>query len=398
MIVYDLATAEKISLEKRCGYWEISGTYFFDKSECLRYATANGILDIKYHFFDSAYQTYNWSQEPEESLEQLYAQRAQQLRDKYDYLILSFSGGADSSNILNTFINNNIKLDEVFCEYPISTLHDNVVISAANKDPALISYEWKVAAKPRLEQLSKTHPDIKITVEDATEFSINAITSNNLHSFFRSGTTANAHGGRYHKLYELARSREKHGTVCCINGLDKPRIIYNVEKDTFFSVYSDFNNVYTHSPHYVFGGEPAAIEYFYLTYDFPKISVKQAHRLKREILKIRADKNSNLYNELLLNPSPSSNVHIFDAHHDVFKKALYKTWDTNIWQAKKASSIFYTPQAQWLFDPKFVDNRTRDFFEKQLEELLCGISTQFILRENNKPSSLKTFWSTPIPF
>jgi len=48
-----------------------------------------------------------------ESLDFLYALRARQLREKYDYLVLYFSGGADSTNILKTFIDNNIFLDEI---------------------------------------------------------------------------------------------------------------------------------------------------------------------------------------------------------------------------------------------------------------------------------------------
>lgn len=399
MIINDRGIAERIGLEKRCGYWEISGNFFFDKSECFKYASKHKLSkqDIKYHFFDSAYQTYNWSIEPKESLEELYKQRAQQLRDKYDYLILSFSGGADSSNILNAFVNNDIKLDEIYCEYPISTLEQNAKLTLENRSPLLISYEWLTAAKPRLEKLAKTHPDIKITIEDATEFTIKTIESDNLHSYFRSGTTANAHGGRYHKLYETARNREKYGKVCCITGLDKPRIIYNRNQKKFFSLYSDFNNVYTHSPKYVFGGDPATIEYFYLTYDFPQINVKQSYELKYEIQKIVSSKNIELYKDLLIN-SFNDAVHIFDVHHDIFKKALYKTWDNNIWQAKKSGNIFYTPQAQWFFDDKYVNDRTRDYFEKQLFELLNGIDKQFIVYENDKPIALQTIMSSAIPF
>ena len=46
-------------------------------------------------------------------IDELYRQRAHQLRDKYDYVVLWFSGGADSNNVLNSFIDNDIKIDEV---------------------------------------------------------------------------------------------------------------------------------------------------------------------------------------------------------------------------------------------------------------------------------------------
>jgi hypothetical protein len=399
MIIHDRVVAERVGLEKRCGYWEIFGTFFFDKSEMLRHASKHSVSKnlIKYHFFDSAYQTYNWSVEPKESLEELYKQRAQQLRDKYDYLILSFSGGADSSNILNAFIANGIKLDEIYCEYPIATLNQNAKMSLDNRDPTLIAYEWEAAAKPRLEKLAKTHPNIKITIEDATEFSIKIIESDNLHTYFRSGSTANAHGGRYHKLYEIARSRENYGKVCCLTGLDKPRIAYDTRRKLFFSSYSDFSNIYTHSPHYVFGGDPATIEYFYLTYDFPQLNVKQSYALKHQIQQIMSSENTELYKELLLN-SVNDVVNIFDVHHDIFKKTLYKTWDNSIWQAKKSGNVFYTPQAQWFLDNKYVSDRTRDYFQKQLFDLLSGIDRQFIVYENTTPIALQPIMSTAIPF
>jgi hypothetical protein len=56
---------------------------------------------------------FDWTVEPTESLDELYRQRAQEIRDKYDYVVLMFSGGRDSSNIFHAFTSNNIKLDEI---------------------------------------------------------------------------------------------------------------------------------------------------------------------------------------------------------------------------------------------------------------------------------------------
>ena len=59
--------------------------------------------------FDNA----NWSKEPEESLSELYKRRAYQIRDMYNYIIFYFSGGSDSITALNTFVKNNIPIDEI---------------------------------------------------------------------------------------------------------------------------------------------------------------------------------------------------------------------------------------------------------------------------------------------
>ena len=63
-------------------------------------------------FNESVFSSYDWTVEPNESIADLYRQRAQQLRDKYDYIVLMFSGGADSTTVLRSFLDNDIKLDE----------------------------------------------------------------------------------------------------------------------------------------------------------------------------------------------------------------------------------------------------------------------------------------------
>lgn len=60
----------------------------------------------------SSFDDVNWT-EPTETFKELCKQRAQQIRDSYDYIILSFSGGSDSTTVLNTFLENNIYIDEI---------------------------------------------------------------------------------------------------------------------------------------------------------------------------------------------------------------------------------------------------------------------------------------------
>ena len=107
-MIEDKKLAEIIGLKRKCGYWEVNNKYFFDIFEWLRYASVNKIYDVKY--YDSVYTTLDWSKEPTETLDEMYKDRALQLRDEYDYLILSFSGGSDCNNILRSFIDNNINL------------------------------------------------------------------------------------------------------------------------------------------------------------------------------------------------------------------------------------------------------------------------------------------------
>jgi len=94
------------------GFYQVGDFKTYSKVEGIELHRRTGIHP-HWNFNELEYSSYNWAVEPSESLEQLYAKRARQLRDNYDYIVLFFSGGADSTNILDTFVDNNIPFDEV---------------------------------------------------------------------------------------------------------------------------------------------------------------------------------------------------------------------------------------------------------------------------------------------
>lgn len=95
----------------RFGYYQVGDFKTYSKVEAIgRHHDKN--IHPEWHFNDSIFSSHDWQQEPQTPLTELYRQRAQQIRDKYDYLVLFYSGGADSQNILDTFVNNDIQLDE----------------------------------------------------------------------------------------------------------------------------------------------------------------------------------------------------------------------------------------------------------------------------------------------
>ena len=66
-----------------------------------------------FYYHDAVFDKANWKVEPTKTLDQLYAERARQIRDEYENVIVCYSGGNDSSNILETFYYNNIHIDEI---------------------------------------------------------------------------------------------------------------------------------------------------------------------------------------------------------------------------------------------------------------------------------------------
>lgn len=100
------------------GYYKFGNKIYLSRQDMLDDAmlllSKNYSLPLmQFIFNEEVFDKIDWTIEPSFSLKELYTQRAQQLRDDYDYLILSYSGGSDSHEILGTFLENNIFIDEI---------------------------------------------------------------------------------------------------------------------------------------------------------------------------------------------------------------------------------------------------------------------------------------------
>jgi len=93
-------------------YWKYAGTQYRRKFQAIQAAQRN-IDDITFHLVDESLFNYNYRIEPTESLEELIKERCLELRDTYPYIKFFFSGGFDSTTVLNSFLKNNIYIDEI---------------------------------------------------------------------------------------------------------------------------------------------------------------------------------------------------------------------------------------------------------------------------------------------
>ena len=105
------------------GYYVVNNKIYTDKIKAILDAQQTS-ADIAWNFFRDTFDKVQWTVEPTLSLQELYRIRAQQIRDKYDYVIVRVSGGADSTNIIWSFLNNGIHVDEVITDAPLSGLNN----------------------------------------------------------------------------------------------------------------------------------------------------------------------------------------------------------------------------------------------------------------------------------
>jgi len=190
--------------------------------------------------------------EPAESFEELCNQRAAQLRAKYDYLVLSFSGGTDSFTIYDSFVRNNIHIDHIECHYMETDC-------GADKGAA----DWLVA--------NHQDPGTKIVIEDPNK--IPPVVFSNEDWIYEN----RAINYRYRHLLpnfefvESCRQAARGKSFAVISGLEKPHLI--LDNRQWYLTFLDY------SAQCIMGLDNC--EMFFITADLPKLHIKQSHMLAR---------------------------------------------------------------------------------------------------------------------
>lgn len=262
----DLTSSHKLD---KFGYYRVKNKIIRTKVEALVEGTKEN-----YHpdwiFNNDVFNAFDWKTEPTESFAELYRQRAQQIRDQYDHVALSFSGGADSTNILRTFLDNDIRLDEIVAVWDVKQSESR---AADSTDPSAtnVASEWLLTLKPKLEWIAKHHPEIKITIIDWAEdlhkvkISDDFLLERN-HQFCPYG------GLRWDRSFVFDRIGDKKGVV--VSGVDKPRInIHN----SWYNLY--FVDAVAHNAVPWKLDNKQAVELFYWDPSCCKMLAKQVHAI-----------------------------------------------------------------------------------------------------------------------
>lgn len=379
-MVSDKLIANQLAKETSSGYWEAGGHYFFNKAECLRYASQVQDFNVKFHYNDEFYQSLNIRQEPTESLEELYRQRAQQLRDKYDYLVLSYSGGSDSFNVLNTFLKNNIKLDCIAISYPVKAIEKLLPsFNPEDRQAGNIIFEYTHAAMPKLHEVAKLSPETEICVLDHTDIAINMILGGKLQIMPVGGIGAAPGLAGHYLIGQKVREYSDKGKTAYVTGVDKPRMGYNPTTKKFGVWFDDISLVLGNYTKDLYSGFRPNTEHFYYSTDFPELWVKQCHVVKRAVEPI-------VSLEPELRPEYFKRMHyvnskgsiILYTHNIFYKKLLYDGWHEGIFQATKPSGYFFQEHSDWYLKSDLTSHREKDFHYKQVIEFLHGIDPKFI--------------------
>ncbi len=256
------------------GYYKIGDEIINNKFYALIKGSKMNI-DPEWWFYDEVYdKACDNFRSYDISLKEIYRQRAQQLRDKYDYLILNYSGGSDSHNVLCTFLEFNIKLDMVYIQWPMS-LMDKGLYTPNVHDTSNFNYhsEWDFVLKKDLEWLSKKYPEIKIEIGDWVE---NVKESYYDDDLLLNNVTNLPSISRAQKQNTFSKTETKLSNmglkVGSVYGVDKP--VFGMKNNKAYFKLPDSTCMAQPNP-----DNPNGLEYFYFTPDMPEILIVQAYNL-----------------------------------------------------------------------------------------------------------------------
>ncbi|NCV50523.1 MAG: hypothetical protein EBW46_12660 [Rhodobacterales bacterium] len=138
-------------------FYDVNGKIYTTKL-FAKIAAKNDDDDILWRLpnFEKEFDKLDLSVEPEESLDYFYLKRCEQLRNEYDHLVLHYSGGHDSHNILETFMFNNIFLDEILITDPYDKTFLEDLESKNFPFLHLDAYEPKLSAIPLAQHFINT--------------------------------------------------------------------------------------------------------------------------------------------------------------------------------------------------------------------------------------------------
>ena len=332
-------------MDKNLGYYLCDSKEFTSKIQaCLHAEKVN--KPLTWIFNNHIFEKNDWKTEPIESLDSLYNQRARELREKYDYLILSYSGGADSLNILMSFIRQNLLIDEIIVNTMDKGNNKYTIINQNIRNPKHAASEHYLQTLPRLKEVENMIPRTKITIVDLTDNLFDSFTKAGDASWIldkREGLNPlGATRFNYIHFSEIRKKFDKDKKIALVLGIEKPRTFIHSNGNFYMRFTDRATNLVTVAEH-IQNYTNSSVEYFYWSPDSCRLLTKQAHIIKRWLEAF--PNNQHMWIGKTLTAKKYRLV-----HERLLRNILYTTWDDNWYQADKATKDWYSEFDAWFID------------------------------------------------
>lgn len=350
----------------RFGFYTVGDFKTYSKLEAIEHSGVSH-KPVEWNFNKDVFENFDWTQEPPGSLEFWYGERARQIREKYDYIVLWYSGGADSHNALMSFVKNNIYIDE------IAQFH-NLAGTSGNKN-SWLNEEVFATSAPITQELIENNPVYKNTTHrlvDLSELEMDVLTKdNNKWDYFYKV-------GKYLSPNSLARSYmreviedyrvliDQGKSVCFIYGAEKPQIDY--ANDKWVMSFHDTLD-YAVSPRtQMLNREWEHNELFYWSDSLPQLLAKQAHVIKKFMCQLTPTMVDNIHVasanpvidptgtlKFITTGSAKVNNYQYYLLPPGLHKLIYPYWQPDYTVCGKPMSLAYSDRDTWMFNSNSPD-------------------------------------------
>lgn len=367
------------------GYYKVGDQVFQSKIKACIYASQSN-QDPEWIFNNEVFSAFDWSVEPEESLDTLYQQRARELREQYDYIAILYSAGSDSNNILESFLSQNLHVDELINVPAFEMVHNYKKLDFKDKSADNAQYaEFVLQTIPRLQEIKTKYPKIKITIKDMTSQVFDRYKLHKDGSWIENQIEwLNPVQLRWDitKSKEFDNILEKYQKSCLILGCEKPRTGFDIHNN-FHLIFHD--TVTTYGPKaYLTEYNNVNLEFFYWHPSCTKMMSKQAHIIKK-FVESRPDLHK--FWELPLNEYKFKIV-----QEPILRNLIYTTWHEGEWyQAEKPMGIWLSQYDSWFLNSRADDLNYFQHVWKDGINYVHQHANKFIKYYEGQPDGLKTF-------
>jgi hypothetical protein len=320
------------------GYYQVNGHKTFSKQEANEYQNHNGHWP-QWNFNDEVFGTMDWKTDPTIDLWEMYKARARQIRAAYDYVVLFYSGGSDSVNILTAWMDAGLKIDEIATVWNLE----------GAKDPDdYMNAEVSRVVLPGIQRLKDKGLEFKFRLIDITEHTVdfvNRVQSDYIYYVSNHFSPNNIIKSQFReRIQDYVDIIDSGKTMCFVWGSEKPQLFPDGDKHylQFFDLVDNCVNPYTQAR----VKDGWYDELFYWTPDLPELVVKQAHTLLKftetcHIPQYYQDKpNRYGYNHKLKKYVTSNAAKII----------LYPRWDPYTFNNGKPTNVVFSERDSWFWN------------------------------------------------
>jgi hypothetical protein len=289
-------------------------------------------------------------------------------------LVLYFSGGADSSNILYAFIENGIFLDEIVMQLP-----EPVRQSFDPNDTSERNFyaEIEYSAVPFLNKIkNKIHKNTLIRYQDFAQPGLELLSKDDWFDSVPLCTNITLSGVfrqiAQNKDYHILNLVDTGKSVAQILGIDKPLVYFDGKN--YFSYFADTSTYHYVSPINFNNTELTEAKYFteffYWTPNMPEIVIKQAQEIK---------KNCEINPQAKYMASRVLDTHIGE-FRSVLHPVIYPSDITVEFQTEKPSTNIIRPMDNWFW--QIATDKVKGNYLNAIKYLKNNINSKYTIKQD----------------